>query len=211
MAAQLKPLNAAKHHNTAYQRGASLIVVMMVLTIVSLLGVAGIQIATMSERGARNDRDQQIAWQAAEAGLLDAEFDMYGPTGTSVRRSLFQQSNDITRFIPGCGTTGNDIGLCALVTNNVDKPAWLSVDFTDTSNSAPTTVFGTYTNRTFASGSLGVQPSKPPRYAIEPIPDPGGENRDRGAPPKKYIYRVTSMGFGPRDDIQAVVQMIYRY
>ncbi|NML87021.1 MAG: pilus assembly protein, partial [Polaromonas sp.] len=26
----------------------------------------------------------------------------------------------------------------------------------------------------------------------------------------KYVYRVTAMGFGPRVDIQAVLQMIYR-
>ncbi|MBC7719609.1 MAG: hypothetical protein H7Z77_07440, partial [Chitinophagaceae bacterium] len=53
--------------NRKRQQGASLIMVLIVLTVVSLLGVAGIQISMMSERGARNDRDQQIAWQAAEA------------------------------------------------------------------------------------------------------------------------------------------------
>ena len=66
------------------QNGASLIMVMMILIVVSLLGVSGAQIGLMSERGARNDRDIQMAWQAAEAALIDAEFDMtclMGKTG----------------------------------------------------------------------------------------------------------------------------------
>lgn len=194
-----------QHTKILRQRGASLIVVMMVLTVVSLLGIAGIQIATMSERSARNDRDMQIAWQAAEAALIDAEFDIFGP-GTSTRRDIFKNSNDISSFVVGCGSTGISKGLCTLVDSG--KPAWLTVDFTDTSNSAKTAVFGQFTNRTFPSGNLGIQPSKAPRYIIEPIPDP---ERDRTSSVTTYIYRVTAMGFGPRDDIQAVLQMIYRY
>lgn len=44
------------------QRGVSLIVVMLILIVVSLLGVGAAQISLMSERGARNDRDQLVAW-----------------------------------------------------------------------------------------------------------------------------------------------------
>lgn len=205
-----KEIEMKHQHLKAYavapqQRGASLIVVMMVLTVVSLLGIAGIQIATMSERGARNDRDMQVAWQAAEAALIDAELDIYGPTA-STRRSIFKNSNDISSFVAGCGNSGISIGLCTLVSTG--RPAWLTVDFTDASSSARTTVFGQYTNRTFMAGGLGVQPSKPPRYIIEPIPDP---ERDITSNTTTYIYRVTAMGFGPRDDIQAVLQIIYRY
>ena len=57
-------------------RGASLIVIMLILVVVSILGVSGIQVAMMGERGTRNDRDQQVAWQSAEAALIDAEFDI---------------------------------------------------------------------------------------------------------------------------------------
>jgi len=43
---------------------------------------------------------------------------------------------------------------------------------------------------------------------IEPIEDPA--NRDISGSTTSYIYRVTAMGFGPRADIQGVVQIIYR-
>lgn len=189
----------------ARTRGASLIIVMIVLTVTSLIGVAAIQISMMSERGARNDRDQQLAWQSAEAALIDAENDIFGP-GSSTRRNVFTASSDITAFANDCGSSGNSLGLCNLVSTG--KPAWLAVDFTSTGAGAATTPYGTFTGRVFAAGGVGVQPSKVPRYVIEPIRDP--TDRDLTNPSPQYIYRVTAMGFGPRDDIQAVVQMIYR-
>jgi type IV pilus assembly protein PilX len=182
------------------QAGVSLIIVMLILVIVSLLGVSGVQVAIMSERGARNDRDQQIAWQAAEAALIDAEVDMIGTTGT--RNTLFDGKTQ-SPFITGCGSSGTSIGLCDLV--QTGKPAWLTVNFTTTDASAATTEFGIFTGRTFAAGGVGIQPAKAPRYVIELVPDPVGDKAD-----PSFLYRVTAMGFGPRDDIQAVLQMLYR-
>jgi type IV pilus assembly protein PilX len=192
------------------QAGASLIMVMIILTVVSMIGIAGVQISAMGERGARNDRDYQIAWQSAEAGLIDAEMDLYGP-GTSTRRSVFTPQTSLISFVDGCGTSGNSQGLCSMSASG--KAAWLLPDFTATGSSAPTAEYGTFTNRTFQAGSSGFQPSKKPRYVIEAIPDSfgaGSASRDQSDPSPKYVFRVTAMGFGPRDDIQAVVQMVYR-
>ncbi|MDO8262126.1 MAG: PilX N-terminal domain-containing pilus assembly protein [Gallionella sp.] len=180
------------------QRGASLIMVMLILVVVSLLGVGGAQIALMSERGARNDRDHQVAWQAAEAALIDAEYELGGPAGSSTRKALFDGVN-VTAFPPGCGTSGTSVGLC---TRAAIKPAWLTVDFTVTGSSAATTEFGAFTGRTFAAGGVGIQPAKKPRYIIEAEDDPYFAG--------KVVYRVTAMGFGPRADIQAMLQVLYR-
>ena len=202
----LRPRQALLLNAVAAQRGASLIMVMVILTIVSMLGIAGIQVAMMSERGARNERDLQIAWQSAEAALLDAELDIYGPS-TSARQSLFKPTTNLLAFVDSCGTTGNSQGLCSLAISG--KPAWLAVDFTlTTGSSVATTAFGDFTGRSFSYGTTGIQPSKKPRYVVEPIRDQG--YRDLGDPEPHYVYRVTAMGFGPRDDIQAVMQMIYR-
>ncbi len=183
------------------EHGISLIMVMLILVVVSLLGIGGVQVSMMGEHGARNDRDSQVAWQSAEAALVDAEFDMFGP-GTAPRSTLLDGRN-LSLFVDGCGGSGNNRGLCTLVA--AGKPAWLTADFSDTSAGAKTTAFGTFTTRTFASGAAGIQPAQAPRYLIEPITDPNGDMAD-----PTYLYRVTAMGYGPRPDIQAVVQMLYR-
>jgi type IV pilus assembly protein PilX len=188
----------------AGQRGVSLIIVLLLLVIVSILGVGAAQIATMGERSSRNDRDMQVAWQSAEAALMDAEFDIHGPVASS-RRAVFTNMANTNAFVSGCGDSGNSKGLCTLET--AGKPAWLTVDFTATT-SAKTAAYGDFTGRTFPAGATGIQPAKAPRYVIEPIEDPA--NRDISGSTTSYIYRVTAMGFGPRDDIQGVVQIIYR-
>ncbi|MFM9923999.1 PilX N-terminal domain-containing pilus assembly protein [Variovorax sp. H27-G14] len=195
---QTLPFRAAR------QRGVSLIIVLLLLVIVSILGVGAAQIATMGERSARNDRDMQVAWQSAEAALMDAEFDIHGP-GTTDRKAVFTDMANTNAFVSGCGDSGNSKGLCTLVTTG--QPAWLAVDFNATTN-AKTAAFGDFTGRAFPAGDTGIQPFKAPRYVIEPIEDPS--NRDISGSTTKYIYRVTAMGFGPRADIQGVVQILYR-
>lgn len=204
--------SAIRPSSAKAQHGASLIMVMLILVVVSLLGVGSAQIALMAERGARNDRDQQVAWQAAESALIDAEIDMIAPAPAPVApattsvfavRKGFFDGKTASGFTSGCGTSNDNIGLCAIT--NSGKPAWLTADFTATGTSAPTTEFGTYTGRTFAAGGVGIQPARAPRYIIELVPDPTGDQAN-----PTYLYRVTAMGFGPRVDIQAVLQIIYR-
>jgi type IV pilus assembly protein PilX len=193
----------------ADQRGASLIMVMLILIIVSILGAGGAQIALMSERGARNDRDLQLAWQSAEAALKDAELDIRPstPTATALRKDLFTL-NSTLGFVPGCGTTGTSKGLCQ--PSIVGKPVWLSADLAGITSSPTSAEFGEFTGRAFDAGGLGVKPFKKPRYLVEALPDEElFTNKDYNAK-RKYIYRVTAVGFGPREDIQAVVQMVYR-
>lgn len=188
-------------HAHKVQHGASLIMVLLVLVVVSILGVGGAQIALMGERSARNDSNYQLAWQSAEAALQEAEVDMR--TGT--RQGLFAP-NIKNAFLDGCGSSGTSKGLCN--PSLAGKPVWLSADFT--SNSSPAAEFGEFTSRAFSSGNVGIQPAKKPRYLIEVLDDPDVGGSLKAGTQKKYIYRVTSMGFGPRDDVQAVMQMIFR-
>ncbi len=196
------------------QRGAALILVMLILVVVAGLGVAASNVAIMGERSARNDRDMQVAWQAAEAALMDAEFDIRGPR-PSLRRATFGTggaSPDRTAIpTTGCGNADSARGLCAQVgETSAAKPAWLTVDFTLEGDNAPTTPFGLFTDQTYPSGATGVQSVKPPRFIIEPIRD-NWDVRDKSVQADaRYLYRVTAMGFGPRADIQAVAQMLLR-
>lgn len=205
-------------HKTAHagtpkaQFGVSLIIVMLILIVVSILGVGGIQISMMAERATRNDRDLQVAWQSAEAALIDAELDIHGKPASSTkkRNEVFdRKATDIAKFLPGCGKTGegNSFGLCT--SSAGAKPDWLTADFTETGKNANTVDFGHFTGRAFAAGGAGLQPAAVPRYTIEIIDDPSMD-RTTASKDRKYLYRVTAMGFGPNADTQAVLQMIYR-
>ena len=216
------------NRNTApsHQHGLSLVVVLMLLVIISMLGVASMQISMMGERGARNDRDMQLAWQGAEAALVDAEIDLSGPNSASASRTALIAANPV---VPdsGCSTSANWRGFCSRVTFGQAKPSWLLVNFLDTSNlTAPTVAFGTFTGRSFANAGqasgTGIQAALAPRYIIEDVTTSGAGGgsvvgstyRSAGAAGTRAstdrLYRVTAMGFGPRSDIQAALQTIYR-
>jgi type IV pilus assembly protein PilX len=187
------------------QRGVTLIVVLLILVVVTVLGIGGAQIALLGERSTRYDRDYLVATQAAEAALMDAEFDIRGPnTSTSKRMDKFNQT-DFAYFVPGCGSDSATRGMCEANADEV-KPLWATVDFLDESNTARSVKFGDYTGRTFDSGA-GVRPARSPRYIIELIDDQCP--KCSAAKPAK-MYRVTAIGFGPRTDIQVVMQIAFR-
>jgi len=195
-ALQIRPIGAA-------QAGFSMITTLILLVIVTLLGLTASQIVLMSERGGRYERDRQIAFQAAEAALLDAELDIRGP-GSS--RSETFQPTDGVGFESGCSKTGNTRGLC-LPAAAGQPDIWTTVDFTNTGNDARSVALGTFTNRSYASGSDGIQPAIAPRYIVELIADPT-PGIDQSAP--RYLYRVTAVGFGPRVETQVMLQMFFR-
>ena len=192
-------------HYHRHQRGMSLIMVMLIMVVISMLGISGVQISMMAERGARNDRDLQIAFQAAEAALIDAEFDITYKTASARVAKPFDKDNLEFYFLPDCTGTGDSLGLCKENLDPLLPPVWLQVDFTDTTNAAKTIEFGKFTGRAFKVGTAGIQPVKKPRYIIELLRD----YKSSAQPPDPY-FRVTAMGFGPRADIQVVLQMMYR-
>jgi type IV pilus assembly protein PilX len=204
------PMSARIPARPVAQRGVTLIVVLLILVVVTILGIGGAQIALLGERSTRYDRDYLVATQAAEAALMDAEFDIRGPNAaaSSVQRvDQFDQTN-FGVFLPNCGTSGKTQGLCEAYPDNV-KPLWATVDFLDDSANAPSVEFGTFTGRTFDAGPTGIRPERAPRYIIELIDDaaPGGSAAG-GKVPK--MYRITAIGFGPRTDIQVVMQIAFR-
>jgi type IV pilus assembly protein PilX len=55
------------------QKGAALIVSLVLLTLVALVGVAGVQTISLEEKMAGHSFDRNLAFQAAEAALREAE------------------------------------------------------------------------------------------------------------------------------------------
>ena len=144
---------AAHTHPPIHQGGVSLIVVLLLLVIVSMLGIASMQIAMMGERGARNDRDMQIAWQSAEAALVDAEIELRGPNHAAKSRTNKIRSNPKIP-LSGCDASAEWCGFCSPKTDGTDKPTWLLVDFTQTDNSARSVALGTYTGRSYKNAKM---------------------------------------------------------
>lgn len=176
-------------HSRQRQQGISLVVVLLFLVIMMGLGTTAIRTATIEEKLSGNERDQQIAFEAAEAALRDGE--------RHARTALSAGSG----FNPACAN-----GLCLPATTAT--PQWDAVDW---SGPVPRE-YGSVTG-------AGVYPdgtvSRAPRYIVELLPDmqPGSGNsiglgaRSRagtGTP-----FRITAMGWGQRASTQVMLQSVY--
>lgn len=69
--------------NTPFQRGSVLIVSLLMLLVLTLIGITAMSTSTLEEKMAGNSRDQNLAFQAAEAGLRDAEAFIEGMAATA--------------------------------------------------------------------------------------------------------------------------------
>jgi type IV pilus assembly protein PilX len=223
---------APRFGSASREGGFSLIVALMMLIVIILLGVSGSQMAINEERGSRNDRDRQLAFQAAEAAIKDAETEIYGSASlvcnlpglqshgkmrsASGIYTCFNQDY-IVGYVSGCSSPPN-AGLCL---NNPSTPAYLdstNVDFLKDASGAGnnhTVVYGQYTGRSFASqatSGFSAQPisAYPPRYIIEAIPkntsvDSTTAGACSGLP---CMFRITAIGFGANPNSQVVLQAV---
>jgi type IV pilus assembly protein PilX len=201
------------------QQGVSLVVALLMLTVVLMLGISAAQMALQGEKAARNDRDRQIAFQAAEAALKDAELDIQGSSDKVLPRSngfLEKPGNDTVLrldFTEGCGAGESNIslGLCAPALPGM-TPVWQTVDLLDDDTASTKSVpYGKFTGHSMQTGK-GFLPAKPSRYIIEILNFnqagqlASAENPGGGTP---YLYRVTAIGFGARDTTRVVLQSYY--
>jgi type IV pilus assembly protein PilX len=155
--------------------GFSLIVVLLLLIAVTVLGLGAAQLSVINELSARNDRDREIAFQAAEAALIDAELDVLGPNKHIAARLCLFNNKDVAPFVPGCGGAGNNQGLCAPAKSGA-TPAWMSADFSPESKTS--VEYGTFTGQKYVTGT-GATPATPPRYVIEVMRNNGGWEANR--------------------------------
>ena len=198
------------------QAGFSLIVALMMLIVIIILGISGSQMAINEERGARNDRDRQVAFQAAEAALKDAEFEILGVTAPvctlagqfgrmrATTNTCFDERSSLG-FVLGCSTLPNE-GLCDF---DPATPAYLNPQvnfFADAQGASTprTTVYGAHTGRVYPAppGSFA------PRYIIELVPKNVALDSCSDPNCMKHMFRVTAMGFGANPNSQVVLQTI---
>ncbi|MDR0250113.1 MAG: hypothetical protein LBI35_02210 [Burkholderiales bacterium] len=156
------------------QEGVSLIVAMVFLIILSMLAIAAIRGVTMQERMAGNTQDWNLAFQAAEAALRDAEID--------IRAS--GRIRGMEGFTNNCGG-----GLCLPSENGT--PVWRvttnwhnnSVAYGAITLAAPLPEVNTLPRYIIeALGAVGNNSLAPPDYTNNRLP--------------YHAYRITAIGFG---------------
>lgn len=193
------------------ERGATLIIVLLLLIVVLLLGVSASQIALQGEKSSRNGRDRQIAFQAAEAALLDAETDIEAsPDALHSRSHLFSESG-VAGFTEtaeaACASGGNNVFLGVCGYEGEDAPAWRRADFAISDAASVQSVpYGRFTGQTFPTGA-GPLPARLPRYIIEVLPY---RKAGAAADEARHVYRITAVGFGVRETTQVALQTVYR-
>lgn len=169
------------------------------LLLLTIIGVAGIQTTLLEERMAGNMRDRNLAFQAAESALRDAESDI-----TSTVNPLNPRISGYTSFSADCGksTTGTntDDGLCWNISLNPAMPTLTTV--MALWNASGTVSYGTFTG---ASAITGL--SAQPRYLIESYRTMRlGCIQGRG----EYCYRITVRAQGADANTVVWLQTIYK-
>ena len=186
-------MTVRRHRPTARkQHGLSLITSLLFMVAALILGVSVMSINVMQERMIGNTKDRELAMQAAEAALRDAELDI---------------SNNIrvnTAFSISC-----TLGLCTAPSQRgtpsplpvQDQPGFSWAD------AAKVRTYGQYT---------AVEPfpkvAAQPVYVIEKLGNMGvpiGESElDRGGA-GPLAYRITSRAVGGRADTVVILQSVY--
>jgi type IV pilus assembly protein PilX len=182
------------------QSGLSLITTLLFMVSALMLGVSALSVNVMQERMIGNTKDRDLAFQAAEAALRDAEQDLARPALNTAD----------TEFTPDCTN-----GLCTPPSKR--SPA-LSVPVHDPStgfawgNNNKACQYRQYGQYTQAAQFPSV--SAQPCYVIEklgPVLPPVGDSVTLGKEPPNptYGYRITTRATGARDETVVVLQSVY--
>lgn len=187
--------NHCSHAST--QAGAALITGLIILVLMSLIGITALRTTGLEERMAGHTRDRNLAFQAAEAALRNAEGYLTNPVVGPFNNKAPHASGLYEPRVPNPDFTSPET-----CTDTACRPWWDILDW-DASDSAA-----------YSGAIAGV--SQQPRYIIEdvsgsvkclasgcenvpPQSTPGGSVKF-GAVPDVGMYRVTARGVGAQTD-----------
>lgn len=167
------------------QKGAVLVTGLIFLVIITMMVLAMLMSGSLEERMASNERNRQLALQAAEAVVRDAELNLL--TGAP-----FVPFYDASSFTSGCAN-----GLCSRPSTNA-QPRWQTINW----NSASVT-------RTFAAAAsqLNGLPGQP-RYIVEIVTPPRSSNSASSCDPG--VANITARGVG-NDNAVVFIQSGFRF
>lgn len=168
------------------QNGAVLLVSIIMLIAITMMGLVGMKSSILQEKLVAGSMDQNIAFQAAESALRDAE------------RYINASLNTASDFNTACTN-----GLCFPSTTTTS--VWAAI--TDWKTSNIPIKFGTKTGQ-----PSFPEVNEQPRFIIELLPDlpaPTGETSKYGEASGGTAYRITAMGWGKRSTTPIMLQSTY--
>ena len=180
------------------QRGVALLTALIFLVILTMLGLSIVGSTTAEEKVARNTRDVDIAFAAAEAALRDAELRLTGAYQWPYN------ALKVTDFDIACTN-----GLC----DSSLTPIFQSVNdidfYTKTGLGANSQKIGTITGTALVSGlkdDVDQSKSSQPRYMIEKVCTTLGSRQGFCNMP---AFRITAKSRGRLPNTLVVLQEVY--
>ncbi len=177
---------SAHYPRPVRQQGVALIVALIFLAVLAILGVAIARNSSMEERMAGNTRDRDLAFQAAEAALKDADADLPCFVNPSSPPCPNPNPNPFDGSTPG---------LITYVANANDPAYWRAYNWDAASQEA-----------TAALANVEAKPryviEKKPNTIIPPVPP-------SVTPTTVQHFRVTARGVGGSADTIVILQSEY--
>lgn len=192
------------HCRPQHQEGAVLVTGLIFLVIITMIVLSMLMGGTLEERMALNSRNRQIAAQATEAVLRDAERTLFDDANGLLTNANIDCNQFHTLFQPNCeGAIDNQGGLCLSLSDPNAPPVlqttrWESVDW---SSAAATRSFS-------AVGSNVNNVPNQPRYIVELVESP--RRTGPQTPCEPGLVNITARGLG-RDNSVVFLQSTYRF
>jgi type IV pilus assembly protein PilX len=212
-----KPLVIAKR-----QSGVVLVISLILLLALTMIGVTSTSVTGQQEKMSGNNKDKNLAFQAAEAALRAAEitlspvpptFNRTAGTATTVAVSSDQGTNGLYTLLNSDETASSP----PTIKLSPRIPFYNSVDWLATNPKY--CVFGTHTNCADPVNKL-VGLYRPPEYIIEEISSVGALNNAMGSSEagvaltntagRVVTYRITGHGWGSNANSVATIQSIIK-
>jgi type IV pilus assembly protein PilX len=167
------------------QRGAALVVSLLLLLVMTLIGITAMQGTAFEERIAGNMRDRSLAFQASESALRAGEVTLSQPVPP----------------VFGCGSNSD-----GLFVEGTCTPSGISADSfwsgTDKLAVTGTDLTGTGTSRRLSAN---------PQYILEKLTTVSSAGSlETGVVVDTGYYRITAKGTGGTSTAVAVVQSVFK-
>lgn len=166
------------------QRGAVLVISLIILLLMTIIGVVAMQGATLEERMAGNVRDNQIAFNAAEAALRAGELSLSGEFAV----------------LPVFSSTGGAAGSCHYTQDNIRWANWSAIP-----QLCVYAIKAEFIDPETARELLYASPD----YYLEEI-EATSSDIEAGTELNVGMYRITARGFGSSDTATVILQSTFR-